>query len=157
MDLLARLGAQYLIVVPVLLFVGAMLSASSNARKEVALRAAVAGMVALILAKVCGALVYDPRPFMVLHRTPLVPHAAEGGLPSDHALLAFTLAFACLPISRPLAAVAFLSATLLGAARVACLLHSPLQIAAGAAMAAVGFFFAQAACARLASRSFSQS
>lgn len=132
------LGAQYLIVLPVLLFIAALLEVPSDVRKGFLGHALLACALAFLMAKALGAAVYDPRPFMVLHRTPLVPHAAESGMPSDHCLLAFALAFLTLRVSRPLGVASLIASTLLAAARVACLLHSPLQVSAGAAVAALG-------------------
>ncbi len=43
------------------------------------------------LALLGGALYKDPRPFTTSHVAPLIPHAADNGFPSDHALLAAAL------------------------------------------------------------------
>lgn len=43
------------------------------------------------LAKLGGGLYNDPRPFTISHVPPLIPHAADNGFPSDHALLAAAL------------------------------------------------------------------
>lgn len=47
---------------------------------------------AFIVAKILSIIYYNPRPFVVGNFTPLVNHVADNGFPSDHLLLAGTLA-----------------------------------------------------------------
>src|SRR5918911_1623581 len=56
-----------------------------------AVAAAVLLVLSYVFAQVGGLLYYDPRPFAVGHFQPLIPHAADNGFPSDHALVAAVL------------------------------------------------------------------
>ncbi|MDE2021534.1 MAG: phosphatase PAP2 family protein [Patescibacteria group bacterium] len=75
-----------------------------------------------------GTLYYDPRPFVVLHITPLLPHAADNGFPSDHALLMGTIAAIVTVFSKRLGIVLWILAILVGAARVLAGVHHILDI-----------------------------
>jgi undecaprenyl-diphosphatase len=69
-----------------------------------------------------------PRPFVVLHLVPLLPHAAESSFPSDHTMLGAASA-APLVWRRWRVGLPLLVLTLLvGAARVAAALHWPSDI-----------------------------
>jgi undecaprenyl-diphosphatase len=84
-----------------------------------------------------GHLHYDTRPFVTQHLVPLIPHAADNGFPSDHALFTAFLGFTMLLYSRALGAVLLLIAVLVGAARVAAHIHNPQDIVASFVIAAL--------------------
>ena len=136
MSSLIVLCAKYLFVVPPLLLLYALWRADGATRRQTVTRGLIAVVLAVGLAKGGGALYNEPRPFAALHLAPLIPHAADNGFPSDHTLLVFCCVFLLLPLSRPLAAAALVAACGVGAARVASLLHSPLDIGASVAFAA---------------------
>ena len=71
---------------------------------------------------------------------PLVPHSDDSHFPSDHALLAFALAFMILFMTRfrKLAYVMLALAVAVVAGRLLALVHWPLDVIAGAAIAAIG-------------------
>jgi undecaprenyl-diphosphatase len=94
-------------------------------------------ILAVVLAKGGGALYNEPRPFVVQHIAPIVPHDADNGFPSDHTLLSFACAFLIFPFSPRAAGPALLIAATVAMARIASLLHSPLDIVASILMAAV--------------------
>lgn len=48
-------------------------------------------LLSYLLAKVLGAVVSDPRPYIVAHQQPIVPIAHDNGFPSDHTLMAMAL------------------------------------------------------------------
>jgi len=62
------------------------------------------------------------------HLLPLIPHAADNGFPSDHALLAAFLAFTMFLYSRRASLLLLIIAVLIGWARVATHIHSPIDI-----------------------------
>jgi len=73
----------------------------------------------------------------VRHVAPLIPHDADNGFPSDHTELVFACAFLLLPFSRRVSAAAGIVGAAVGAARIASLLHSPLDICAGIGFAGI--------------------
>lgn len=82
------------------------------------------------LAKGGGALYDEPRPFVVHHTRPLIPHAPDNGFPSDHTLLTAGCAFLIIPFSWPAGVAVMAVALVVGLSRIACGLHSPLDIGA---------------------------
>lgn len=111
----------------------------SSRRDKVSLAASyvVGGVIALALAKAGAHFFYDTRPFVRHHVKPLIPHAADNGFPSDHALLASFLGFTMLAYSRRLGYVLLAIAVLIGAARVAAHIHSPVDIVGSFVFAAI--------------------
>lgn len=93
------------------------------------------GVLTIVLATVgieLAALVWtDPRPFVVDGHTPLLPHAADNGFPSDHTTFAAAIAAALLPWRRRLAAGLLIVAAVVGAARVAAHIHHVPDIIGG--------------------------
>lgn len=98
---------------------------------ELIIWAALGGAVAAALVKLGGALYFDPRPFVTHHITPLFPHAADNGFPSDHTAASMFLAACVLCYSRRWGAVLIAMSLLIGASRVAAHVHSPIDILAG--------------------------
>jgi undecaprenyl-diphosphatase len=95
-----------------------------------------------LFAKIGEAAYYDPRPFVVDHVKPLIPHAPDNGFPSDHGLLAAAIVAAILLLS-PLWAVPF---AVLGAivdwARVGAGIHHVADVVASALFVAVAMVIA---------------
>ncbi|MGA2294405.1 MAG: phosphatase PAP2 family protein [Acidimicrobiales bacterium] len=121
-----------------LVLVGAYwLRATKPVKIDLIARLVVGGALAAALAVVAGHLHYDTRPFVTHHLVPLIPHAADNGFPSDHALLTAFLGFTMLLYSRALAAVLLGIAVLVGAARVAAHIHNPQDIVASFVIAAL--------------------
>ncbi|WP_165945150.1 phosphatase PAP2 family protein [Micromonospora sp. KC723] len=103
----------------------------------VPLRVGASLALALGIGQVVGRLAHEPRPFQthVVHQ--LIPHAADASLPSDHATVAFALAFAIwVFLSRPWGIALTVLATVIGFARVWVGVHYPGDIAAGALIGA---------------------
>lgn len=136
--------AKYLFVVPPLLVLLVFGKAAPEQRRAMLLRGLIVLAVAVVLAKIGGALYDEPRPFVVRHVAPLIPHAPDNGFPSDHTELSFCCVFLLVPFSLPVAGAASLVALAVGAARIASLLHSPLDIAASILFAAVANLIAGA-------------
>jgi len=102
------------------------------------LAAVAAGGAASLISHEVAAVIGMPRPFVLGLSPPHVPHGVRAGLPSTHASVMFTMAFVLL-WRRPLrdAGLLMLGAALLtGWARIHVGIHFPLDIAAGALLAA---------------------
>ncbi len=141
MDALIKFCAKYLVFIVIIIFAWAWFKAPLRLKKQMALAIILAGSIAGVLDKLRGKLYYDPRPFVTHHVTPLVPHAADNGFPSEHTILAFTVA-AVLYFYRPkMSYLAFGLAALVGFGRIAAHVHSPIDIIGGIAigLAAGGF------------------
>lgn len=110
----------------------AWLQAGRHQKKQIALAIFTALIIALILDKTGAKLYYDPRPFMTQNVTPLVAHAADNGFPSQHTLYSVTLAVTLIFYRKKLGWIALGIALAVGIARVAALVHSPIDIIGGA-------------------------
>jgi undecaprenyl-diphosphatase len=128
MNTIIKLIANYLILVPVLASAYLLFKLNKQRRIEFLIILVAGGVLSLILAKLGSALVQDPRPFVVGHFTPLIPHSADNGFPSDHTLLSSFLGYAILRYSKKLGIAMLLVAALIGASRVAAGVHHPLDI-----------------------------
>jgi undecaprenyl-diphosphatase len=128
-DSLIIFGAKYLFVFVVLIYAVAWLQADRQFKIRMAWALIAAGVVAALLDKIAGKLYYDPRPFVTHHLTPLVSHAADNGFPSEHTLFTMTIASVLFFYRPKLSYLAFGLALLVGIARVAAHVHSPIDIA----------------------------
>src|SRR6185312_131460 len=86
------LSAKYLIALPVIVVLAYLLLVSWAQKSRLILISLVAMTLSYALARVASDLYSDPRPFVVGHFKPLIDHAADNGFPSDHMLLASTIA-----------------------------------------------------------------
>src|SRR3954453_14682326 len=93
-----------------------------------AVTAAVLLVLSYVFAQIGGLLYYNPRPFAVGHFQPLIPHAADNGFPSDHALLAAALVALTALVDIPLALPFTLLAIVIDWARVGTSLHHVIDV-----------------------------
>jgi len=107
--------------------------------------AGITGVMAEVFTQIGGSIYSDPRPFAVEHFHPLIPHVADNGFPSDHALLAAFLVV-CVILVRFWAAVGIVAAlgVLVDWARVGAGIHHPLDVIGSAVFVAVGAIIAVA-------------
>ncbi len=78
---------------------------------------------AYILAQIVAYFYFDPRPFVVGHFQPLIPHAADNGFPSDHMLLSGAIASILFVYNKKIGAVSWGIAFFVGLSRVGAGLH----------------------------------
>jgi undecaprenyl-diphosphatase len=107
--------------------------------REGKLRMAAAGVLGLAVLGVgiwiAGALHVDPRPFVQdPSTTPLFPHPADNGFPSDHSAAGGLLTALVLRYRRGLGVLVGVGAVLVAAARVAAHVHHVQDVVAGLAL-----------------------
>jgi undecaprenyl-diphosphatase len=124
-------GAKYLFLALPLLFLFALYQASNRDRKKLVLTIILAVIIAAVLDKINAKLYYDPRPFVTHHIKPLVTHAADNGFPSEHTLFCFAFAGVIYLYRHRLGWLALGLSLLVGIARVAAHVHSPIDIIGG--------------------------
>lgn len=90
-----------------------------------------------IVSIIGGAFYDDPRPFVVGHFSPLIPHKPNNGFPSDHVLWSAATAAIIFSSNRYLSIILWLLTILVGAARVHAGVHHPIDIAGSVLMAIV--------------------
>lgn len=128
MNSLIVIVAKYFVFISVVAVGVYWLSAKVSIKLSLGWHLIAGGILALALSVLAGHLYYDPRPFVTHHLVPLFPHAADNGFPSDHALLASFLAFTMFLYSRRAGVFLLILAVLIGWARVAAHVHSPIDI-----------------------------
>lgn len=128
MDSIIIFCAKYLFVAVVLIIAWVWLKSSRPKKLELAVAAISAGIIALAISRLAAKLYYDPRPFVTHNVKPLIPHAADNGFPSDHALLTMTLTSIIYFYDRRWALIALIATLVVGIARVAAHIHSPIDI-----------------------------
>ena len=105
---------------------------ASRRSKRAAVAATGSAALGLLGNAALGHLWHHDRPFVDHpHQTfLLVPHGADNSFPSDHATVAFAIAFAVLAFHRRLGAVFLAGAVLVGLDRIAVGVHYPVDVAA---------------------------
>ena len=121
-------SAQYLLILPVLILGAYFFTRPRDEQKRMALFAIPAGILAYALGLLGGHLYFDPRPFVVGHFIPLLPHAPDNGFPSDHTLLAASLASVGMFWNRKLGLVLWIIAIIVAAARIYVGLHHLVDV-----------------------------
>lgn len=91
----------------------------------------ISGLFSLAILKISSIFIIDPRPFVVNHVMPLIPHTPDNGFPSDHTLLTMWLAFIVFLYNKRTGFILILISLLVGVSRVMALIHHPIDILGG--------------------------
>lgn len=135
MDALIIFGAKYLIWAVVA--AGLIYLFFSKDWKGLSVLAVPSLAIAYGVGKLAGHLWYSTRPFVADNFTPLIPHAANNGFPSDHMLLGATIASIVFVYNRALGSALFVLALLVGLSRVAAGIHHLVDLAGSIAIAII--------------------
>jgi len=125
---LSILAATYLWYVIIGIAVVYFLTQSWPEKKRMLIFAALVLPLVYIVSMIGGALYDDPRPFVVGHFSPLIPHKPNNGFPSDHVLWSAATAAIIFPSNKYLSLILWLLTILVGAARVHAGIHHPIDI-----------------------------
>lgn len=140
MNTIYIIGAKYLFILPIILGAWWLWKLPRNDRKWAAIFGLLTCVLAYVSAKVAGHFYYDPRPFVTGSFTPLIPHAADNGFPSDHALLVSAIASVVTFIDLRKSIWFWLLAIAVAVSRVGVGVHHPVDVTASAAIAAVSAY-----------------
>lgn len=136
-------SAKYLYLVAAAIYAAYFLITPKRKKVDFVMLTVVALPVIFLLSRILSRLYFDPRPFVVGHFTPLIPHAADNGFPSDHALLTGALAAVMYFLNKKTSTALWLLALAVGAARVAAGIHHWTDIFGGFAIAIAGAIIAE--------------
>ena len=130
-------GSKYLYLVIVIAALVYVWRQPKGLRWKIVICATIALPLTYIVAKIASAFYYDPRPFVVGNFTPLLPHAADNGFPSDHTLLSSAIAVVIFFFHRKLGLGLLVIAFLVGAARVFAGIHHFVDIIGSMVIASI--------------------
>jgi undecaprenyl-diphosphatase len=123
MNTIIIICAKYLIIIPIIAVIIWFIRLPRHEKKQAFFFGLITLPLAYIFAKIAGHFYFDARPFVVGNFTPLIPHAADNGFPSDHTLLAGALAASVMCSSRKFSIALWIIAILIGISRVAAGIH----------------------------------
>src|SRR5713101_9663530 len=134
-DTLLIIAAYYLWYVIIRIAVVYFLFQPRGEQKRLLIFAALVLPLVYIVSILGGAFYNDPRPFVVGHFVPLIPHKANNGFPSDHVLWNAATAAIIFPSNKYLSLLLWVLTILVGASRVHVGVHRPIDIVGSIAMA----------------------
>ena len=140
MNTIIVLVAKYLFVVSIALASFVFYRSKPEVRQKLLWLSIITLPLSLVIAKLSSLAIYDPRPFVVMHVTPLIAHAADNGFPSDHTLLTMTIATIIFVYNKRWGMGLAVIALMVGASRVAAMVHHPLDIAGSVVIAIVATY-----------------
>lgn len=141
MNTLIIFTAKYLVFVSAAIAVFYFLKQPRQKQKEVLIFAVVLLPLSYIIAKIISHFYFDPRPFVVGHFTPLIPHAPDNGFPSDHTLLASAIAAVIFRFDKKTGLLLFFLALVIGLARILAGVHHFTDIMGSILVVLVVYFF----------------
>ncbi len=141
MNNIAIFTAVYMYLVGLVIATVCFLRQSRERQKHLFFYGFISGSITFILSRLASPFYYDPRPFVVGHLVPLIPHAADNGFPSDHVLLMSAVTLALLPYSRKAASVLGFITVLIGIARVYVGVHHTIDIVGAMLISAISAVF----------------
>jgi len=127
-DTLSIFAANYLWYVIIGIAVVYFLIQSRPEQKRLLIFAALVFPLVYLISLLGGALYYDPRPFVVEHFTPLIPHKPSNGFPSDHVLWSAATAAIIFPSNKYVSLILWLLTILVGASRVHVGVHHLMDV-----------------------------
>ncbi len=95
--------------------------------------------IAYLLALISSHFIIDPRPFVVEHVTPLLPHSTDNGFPSDHTLVSMMATLTVFYFNKKAGSLLAVLAVGVGVSRVIAKLHHPLDIVGSVTIAISSF------------------
>ncbi len=143
MNILIIFSAKYLVFVAAAIAIFYFLKQPRKTQKEILIFVLILFPVSYLTAKIISHFYFDPRPFVAQNFTPLLPHAADNGFPSDHTLLGAAIAFAIFHFNKKLGFLLLCFTVLVGVARVMAGVHHAVDIAGSIVI--VGAIYALAA------------
>ncbi len=140
MDSIIIFSGKYFIFVVVLLAVVTTIISEKAARYKLMILAGISLLLAFGTGTIAGFLYYDPRPFVVDHSVPLIPHIPNNGFPSHHTLYAMTIAAVVFVHKRKTGIALGILAILCGVARVMAGIHHAIDVVGGVAVAIIATY-----------------
>ncbi len=141
-DLLIELIADLLVIPIVFIGVWAMIRIPKAARYQRFARGMMAGLTALLFAKIASLLYQGERPFIELGVEPKAAYLSNPGFPSDHVLFVFAITFVVWASTknRRISGLLLILSCLVALGRVLALVHTSIDVFGGIACALAAVF-----------------
>ncbi|MDR3643386.1 MAG: phosphatase PAP2 family protein [Candidatus Doudnabacteria bacterium] len=129
MNNLIIFSTQYLYLLVVVLATAYFFTIPKDQKRNFGLLLIIALPCIYLVSRVAANFYFDPRPFVMGHFTPLIPHAPDNGFPSDHALITSAIASVVFVYNKKVSAVLWVLTIIVGLARVLAGVHHLIDIA----------------------------
>lgn len=127
-NLIFIFGAKYLYLIVIIISFIWFLIQPKLRKKEILIIICICLPLVFVISKAAGSLYYNPRPFVLGHFEPLIPHKADNGFPSHHALLVSVISTVIFVFSRRAGFVLWILALFVGFSRVYAGVHHMIDI-----------------------------
>ncbi len=121
-------GAKYLFILSLIIGAVYFLWQPRSVQIQMLKLSAVSLPLIYIASLLAGFLYYDPRPFVIGHFIPLIPHFADNGFPSDHALLVAAVAIIVTLFNKRVGVLLWVIAVLVAVSRVSVGVHHFIDV-----------------------------
>ncbi len=135
MSTLFIFGAKYLFIVSVIIGMVYFLRQPRQTQINMLRLAIVSLPLIYLVAILAGHIYYNPRPFVVGHFIPLIPHAADNGFPSDHVLFVSAIAIIVSLFSKRIGILLWVIALTVAISRVYVGIHHVADVLGSAIIA----------------------
>lgn len=136
-DNLFIFGAKYLFLLAPIIALVWFIKLPRNQKKRVAVFGAITIPAIYLAAKLGSLIYYDPRPFVAGNFTPLIPHKADNGFPSDHTLITAAIASVVYYFNKNASTAIWWIAVMVGISRVYVGVHHPVDILGSMVIASI--------------------
>lgn len=130
MDTVFIFGAEYLFILVILIAGIYFLPQSKVIKKEMLIFSLISLPLIYLVAVLAGHLYFNPRPFVVGNFTPLIPHVADNGFPSDHVLLVSAVSAVVMYFNRRIGLILWILTILVAISRVYVGVHHLVDVLA---------------------------
>ena len=137
---LISFGADYLIIFIVIIALAYFIRQPKKIRGSILTFSLLTLSLTFLVAKSVGYFYFDPRPFVVGHFRPIIPHIPDNGFPSDHMLLSSAVAAILYYYNRKISVVIWFLAFIVGSSRVYAGVHHWIDIGGSALVSLVVAF-----------------
>jgi undecaprenyl-diphosphatase len=128
LNALAIFGATYLWYVIIGIAVPLLFLRPRREQIRLLIFAALALPLVYLVSIIGASLYYDPRPFVIGHFEPLIPHKPSNGFPSDHVLWSAAISAIIFPSEKYVSLLLWLLTLLVGMSRVYVGVHHPIDV-----------------------------
>ena len=129
MDIFFIFGAKYLYIAIVGVAFVYFIKQTGARKKQIVILGAIALPSIYVVAKIIGIFYYSTLPFVAGDFTPLIPHEADNGFPSDHTLLGAAISSVMYLFNKKISAVLWMLTLVVGASRMYVGVHHPIDVA----------------------------